>query len=191
MSLYPTRLTPVPRDEPPHMHALPRPRTHSTGPVGTTPGPPCLQSRRGEMSPNTPSLVNVLPVHHSPGLCQMAGPPTEVTPFNVPQHVLPRSPLAPIGEHSQITRFALPSSLTPYEPLTREPPPGYPIMSPSRGVPSTFMELLSQMIHSQLETLHTPSHIQGPSMFREPYPVANPLTAPATFVHFPNPRLIS
>src|SRR5882724_660385 len=100
-------------------------------------------------------------------------PPTEVTPFNVPRHVLPWSPLALIGEYSQFTGFAPPSSSTPYESLMREPPPppppGYPTASPSCGAPSTFMELLSQMIHSQLETPRTPSHLQGVSTFREPY----------------------
>src|SRR5882724_8689552 len=160
------------------MPALPRPRTCSTGPVGTTPGPPCPQSRQGGMSPNTPSMVNVLPVHNGPDLRQLECPPIKATPFNTPQHILPRSPLAPIGEHSQTTGFSLPSSLTPYEPLAREPPPGHLTTSPSRGMPSTFIEPLSQMIHSRLETLHTPSCMQGPSMFRELYPVANPPTAP-------------
>jgi len=147
MSLYSTRRTHILQDKPPHMAAFPRPRTHSTGPVGTTPGPPHPQYRRGGMSPNTPSVVNVSPVHHSPDLHQTEGPPIKVTPFNVPQHILPQSPLAPIEEHPQITRFSLLSSSTPYEPLAREPPPGYPITSPSRGVPSTFMEPLSWMIH--------------------------------------------
>jgi len=55
----------------------------------------------------------------------------------------------------------------------REPPPGYPTASPSRGAPSTFMEPLSRMIHSRLETPCTPSHLQGASTFREPYPVTN------------------
>src|SRR5882724_6445135 len=191
MNLYPIRRTPIPWYEPPHMPTIPRPRTRSTGLVGTTPGPPRPQSRRGGTSPTTPSLVNVSPVNHSPDLRQMEGPLTEATPFNVPRHVLPRSPLAPIGEHSQFTGFAPLSSSTPYEPLTREPPPRYPTSSPARGIPSTFMELLSQMIHSQLETPCTPSRLQGPSTFREPYPVANPPTAPAAFVHSPDPRLVS
>src|SRR5882724_8697815 len=124
MSLYPTRQTPVLQDEPPHMTAIPRPHMRSTGPVGTTLGPPRLQFRQGGMILTTPSMVNVSPVHHSPDLHQMEGPSTEVTPFNVPQHVLPQSPLAPIGEHSQVTRFTLPSSSTPYEPPAREPPLG-------------------------------------------------------------------
>src|SRR5882724_11416770 len=138
-----------------------------------------------------PSMVNVSPVHYSPDLHQMEGPLTEVTHFNIPQHVLPQSPLAPIGEHPQVTGFTLSSSSTPYEPLSREPPPGYPIASPSRGAPSTFMELLSRMIHLWLETPHTPSCMQGPSTFREPYLVAQPPTAPVTFVHSPDPRTIS
>src|SRR5882724_3588250 len=191
MSLYTTRRTPVPWDEPLHMPAIPRPRMRSTGPVGTTPGPPLPQSRRGGTSPTTPSLVNVSPIHHSLGLHQMEGPPTEVTPFNVPRHVLPRSPLAPIGEHPQVTGFTPPSSSTPYELLRREPPPGYPTASPSRGAPSTFMEPLSRMIHSRLEMPRTPSRLQGPSTFREPYPEANPPTDPAAFGHSPDPRLDS
>src|SRR5882724_11703412 len=106
-------------------------------------------------------------------------------------NVLPWSPLAPIGEHSQVTRFVLPSSWTPYEPLAREPPPRYPTSSPASGMPSTFMEPLSRIIHSRLETPCTLSCLEGPSTFREPYPVANPPMAPATFVHSPDPRPVA
>src|SRR5882724_2883383 len=74
-----------------------------------------------------------------------------------------------------------------FEPLVREPPPRYPTSSPARGMPSTFMEPLSWMVHLRLETLHTLSRMQGPSTFREPYPVTQTLTAPATFVHSPDP----
>src|SRR5882724_11460423 len=73
----------------------------------------------------------------------------------------------------------------------REPLLENPITSPSRGVPSTFMEPLSQMVHSWLETPHTLSHVQGPCTFREPYPVTQTPTAPATFVHSSHPRLIA
>src|SRR5882724_3968001 len=118
------------------MPTLPRPHTRSTGPVGTTLGPPHLQSRRGGTSLTTPSLVNILPVHHSRDLRQMEGPLTKATPFNVPRHILPRSPLALIREHSQFTGFALPSSSTHYEPLAREPLPRYPTSSPARWMPS-------------------------------------------------------
>src|SRR5882724_5295896 len=121
----------------------------------------------------------------------MEGPPTEATPFNVPQHVLPWSPLALIGEHSPFTGFSLPSLSTPYEPLTREPPPRYLTSSRAKGVPSTFMEPLSRIIHLQLEMPCTPSRLQGPSTFREPYPVANPPMAPTTFVHSPDPQPVS
>src|SRR5882724_9824519 len=58
-------------------------------------------------------------------------------------------------------------------------------------MPSTFMEPLSQVIHLRLVILCTPSHLQGPSTFREPYPVANPPMAPAPFVHSPDPRPVS
>src|SRR5882724_259285 len=143
------------------------------------------------MSPTTPSLVNVSPIHHSPNLCQMEGPLTKVTPFNIPRHVLPWSPLAPIREHSQVTRFAPPSSSTPYKPLVREPPPRYLTSSPARGMPSTFMEPLSQIIHSQLDMPCMPLCLQGPSTFRDPYPVANPPMASTTFVHSPDPRPVS
>src|SRR5882724_6566099 len=47
------------------------------------------------------------------------------------------------------------------------------------------------MVHSWLETPRTPSHMQAPSTFREPYPVTRTLTAPATFVHSPDPRPIA
>src|SRR5882724_9297103 len=170
------------------MPTLPRPRTRSTGPVGTTPGPPHPQSRRGGTSPNTPSMVNISPVHYGPDPHQLEGPPIEATPFNVPQHVLPWSPLALIGEHFQTTGFALLSLSTPYEPLAMEPPPRYLMTSPDRGMPTTLMELLSQMIHSRLETLRMPLRMQEPSTFREPYPVANPLTVPAMFIHSPDPQ---
>src|SRR5882724_10742186 len=143
------------------------------------------------MSPTTPSLVNILPIHHSPDLHQMEGPLTEATPFNIPRHVLPWSPLAQIREHSQFTGFTPLSSSTPYELLTREPLPRYPTSSPARGMPNTFMEPLSRIIHSRLETPRTLSHLQGPSTFREPYPVANPPTAPTAFVHSPDPQPVS
>src|SRR5882724_3479191 len=41
----------------------------------------------------------------------------DTTPFNVLQHILPQSPLALIQEQSHISRFAPPSSSTPYMPM--------------------------------------------------------------------------
>jgi len=58
-------------------------------------------------------------------------------------------------------------------------------------MPSTFMEPLSQMVHSRLETPCTLSRMQVPSTFRELYPVTQTPMAPATFVHSPDPRPIS
>jgi len=63
MSLYPIKRTPVLQDKPPQMPALPRPCTHSTGPVGTTPGPPCHNLGKGNK-----------PEHHLCGEC-IASPP--------------------------------------------------------------------------------------------------------------------
>jgi len=53
------------------------------------------------------------------------------------------------------------------------------------------MEPLSQLMHAILEAPCTPSCIQGPTLFRTPYPMANPPTAPTMFMHSPNPHLIS
>ena len=97
--------------------------------------------------------------------------------------------MIPVGSDLRtlhIAGFTPPSSLILYVPMARDPPPEYPIASPPRGAPSVYMEPLSVMIHSRLETPSTPSHIQEPSAFREPYPVANPLTAPMTLIYSPN-----
>src|SRR5882724_1000968 len=53
------------------------------------------------------------------------------------------------------------------------------------------MKPLSRMVHSRLETPHTPSRLQGLSTFREPYPVTQPPTTPAAFVHAPDPQPIA
>src|SRR5882672_3436602 len=47
-NLYSSRHTPTTREQPPHMLALPRPRTCSSGPVGTTPTPPPRPTSRQE-----------------------------------------------------------------------------------------------------------------------------------------------
>src|SRR5882724_7536740 len=123
------------------------------------------------MSPTTSSLVNIPPVHHSLGLHQMEGPPAKATPFNVPRHVLPWSPLAPIGEHPQVTGFAPPSSSTPYEPLMREPPPRVPNCIPLSRSPQHLYGAVEQDDPLTFgDAAHTVT--QGSSTFREPYPVA-------------------
>ena len=52
MSLYLTRQSPVLWDKPPHIPAVAQHQTHSTGPVGTTPGPEHPQSMHEKRSPH-------------------------------------------------------------------------------------------------------------------------------------------
>ena len=124
--------------------------------------------------------------HNSQDLPQVEGPLTDAPPFNIPHHVPPQSPLALIQEHSHTTGFTPPLSSTPYGPLEGNPPPGYPIASQSRGAPSAFMEPLSQLMHARLAVPCTPSHDKGLTLFREPYPLANPPPASTMFIHFTN-----
>jgi len=126
--------------------------------------------------------------HHSQDIPQVENPLAETPLFNVPCYVLQQSPLAPIREHSHTMGFAPPSSSTPYGPLASDPLPGYPIASPSREAPSMFMEPLSQLMHTRSVVLCTPLHGEGLTSFRAPYPMANPLTAPTTFMQLPNPH---
>jgi len=189
MSLYTTRRTPVPRDEPPHMVALPRPRTRSTGPVGTTPAPPRSQSRREGRSPTLTSVSSVTPSHHTHDLPFGGGPLTGTPPFNVPRHVLPRSPLGPITEHSMATGFAPVSASTPYGVLEEAAPPSYPVASPTREAPSAFMQLLDRLMNTRSVAPRTGSR-DGPPSFRAPYPMTSPLMAPTGVTHSPNPRPI-
>jgi len=141
------------------------------------------------MSLTTPSLVNVSPVHHSPDLRQMEGPPTEAT-LSTSLNMYCLVTLAPIGEHSQFTGFAhcrrrRPMSHSQGSPCLGTRPP------PQLGGCQHFHGTVGRMIHSRLETPRTPSCLQGPSTFREPYPVSHPSMAPAAFVHSPDPRPVS
>jgi len=54
----------------------------------------------------------------------------------------------------------------------REPPPRVPDCIPSRE-PQHLYGAVEPDDHSRLETPCTPSHLQGASTFREPYPVTN------------------
>src|SRR5882724_9717961 len=99
----------------------------------------------------TLSLVSsITPSHHSQDLPQEASPLAEPPPFSVPSHVLLRSPLVPIWEHSHITGFAPTLPLTPYGPLASDPLPIYPITSPAREAPSAFMQPLNQLMNTRL-----------------------------------------
>ena len=154
-------------------------------------GPQHPQSRHEGRSLNLSSVSSMTLSHHSQDIPQAAGPLAETPLFNVPHHVLQQYPLAPIREHSHPTGFTPVSSLTPYQPLAGDPLPGYPIASPSRESPSVFMEPLSQLIHPRLEAPCTPSHSEGLTLFRVPYPMSNSPTAPTMFVHSLDPCLIT
>src|SRR5882724_8509339 len=105
-----------------------------------------------------------------------------------PCHVLPLYPLVLIWEHSHITGFAPILSSTPYDPLAGDPPPVYPVASSVREAPSAFMQPLNQLMNTRLAALCTPLHAEGVTLFRVPYPLANPPTAPTMFMHSPNPH---
>jgi len=107
-----------------------------------------------------------------------------------PTHVLQRLPLALIREHFHTTGFALASESTPYGQLEGDPPLEYPLASPSREAPSAFMASLTQLMHFRSEAPHTLLCSEGLALFRVPYPVANPPTAPTTFIHSPIPHPI-
>src|SRR5882724_3428126 len=149
MSLYTMRRTPVPLDEHHHMVALPPHRTRSTGPVGTMPAPPLSQSRREGRSPTLTSVSSVTLSHHTQDLPFGGGPLTDTPPFNVPRHVLPRSPLGPITEHSMVTGFAPVSASTPYGVLEEAAPPSYPVTSPTWDAPSAFMQPLDRLMNTR------------------------------------------
>ena len=131
------------------------------------------------------------PSHHSQDSPFREGPLAGAPTFNIPQNVLTRSPLVLITEHLTITGFAPTSASTLYGPLGCEPPPVYPVASPTREAPSAFMQPLNRVMNSRSANLHTLSHRAVLPSFREPYPVVNPLTAPTTFVHSQNPWPIS
>src|SRR5882724_6978416 len=67
------------------------------------------------------------------------------------------------------------------------PPPIYPVTSPTREAPIVFMQPLYQLINTRLAAQCTLSHGEGLPSFRAPYPLASPLTAPTAFIHLPNP----
>src|SRR5882724_7278838 len=99
--------------------------------------------------------------------------------------------LVPIMEHPTITGFSPTSVSTPYGPLGGEPLPVYPVTSPAREAPSAFMQPLDQLMNTRSAAPCTLSHGEGLPLFRAPYPLASPLAALTTFIHLPNPHLIT
>src|SRR5467141_4659020 len=123
-NLYPSRHTPTTREQPPHMPALPRPRTHSSGPVGMTPIPPRPTSRREGGSLHHLSLPASSPTVDNMQSHSM-GPPMEEYPGSTPttrpgwfheaHQILQASPpFQLILEDPPTTSFALASASTPY-----------------------------------------------------------------------------
>src|SRR5882672_12070443 len=107
------------------MLALPRPRTRSSGPVGTTPIPPQLMSRREGGSPHHLSLPASSPTVDNMQSHTMGPPPMEEhagsTPatrpgwFNEAQRILQASPpFQPILEEPPPSSFAPASVSTPF-----------------------------------------------------------------------------
>ena len=103
MSLYPTRQNPVLWGEPPYMPTLPQLQTHSTGQVGTTPGPKHPLSKHERRSPHLSLVLSVALSHHSQDNPQLESPWARMPFFNQPHHVLQHSQQTPIREHSHMT----------------------------------------------------------------------------------------
>src|SRR5712664_3856184 len=126
-NLYSSKRTPTTREQPPHMPVLPRPRTRSSGPVGTTPIPPQLTSRREGGIPHHLSLPASSPTVDNMQSCTMGPPPMEkyagsnptTRPgwFNEAHQILRASPpFQPILEEPPCTSFAPASVSTPFGP---------------------------------------------------------------------------
>src|SRR5882724_12133249 len=113
-------------DAPPHMPEVARPRTRSSGPVGTTPLPMRPQSRREGRSPHSlpggPWSEIGIPHQRRTSLAEnvffTVGNPISTTtpgPGSDPLRSY-SSPLLPISEGAHPTSFAPASSSTPYVP---------------------------------------------------------------------------
>ena len=115
MSLYPTKQTPIPWDEPPHMPAMPQPWTHSTSPVETTPGPEFPQSRHEREILHfslVPSVASSQHIQETPQLEDLLVDTQDICTmetlfFNQPHHLLQQSPLTLIMD-SHTPRGLLP-----------------------------------------------------------------------------------
>jgi len=137
------------------MPALPQLWAHSTGPVGTTPGPKHPQSRHERRSPHLSLVLSMASSHHSQEIPQLQSPLAGTPFFNLLCHVLQQFPLALIREHLHTTGFTPTSSSTPYGKLAGDPLSEYPLASPTREAPSVFITPLSQIMHCRSEA---PTH---------------------------------
>src|SRR5882672_3429948 len=194
VNLYSLRRTPTMREQPPHMAALPQPRTRSSGPVGTTPIPPRPTSRREGGSPHHLSLPASSPTVDNMQSCTMGPPPMEEyagsTPttrpgwFNKAQQLLRASPpFQPILEEPPHAGFAPALVSTPFSPWERWPGNEHPPAPPPGEASHAFMAPLSHLMHPRSAALHTPSRSKAPASFSATYPTIQPTMTMPAFVH--------
>src|SRR5882672_6024727 len=124
-NLYASRCTPTTHKQPPHMPAIPQCRTRSSGPVGTTPIPPCPTSRREDRIPHRVTLPVSSPASdHLPsplrGTLPVEGPSQGATNLRswmqraTERALRPSSPFMLIFEELPPTNFAPVMASTPY-----------------------------------------------------------------------------
>src|SRR5882672_3794463 len=202
MNLYPSRRTLTTREQPPHMLALPQPRTRSSGLVGTTPIPPRLTSRREGGSPHHLSLPASSPTVDNMQSHMMGLPPMEESTGSTPttrpgwrneaQRLLRASPpFQPILEEPPRASFAPTAVSTPFCPWERWPGNEHPPAPPLEEASRAFMAPLSHLMHPRSAALHTPSRSEAPVSFSAPYPMFQPAVTTPAFVHSPNPHPIA
>src|SRR5882724_8683110 len=163
--------TPPLCDAPLHMPELARPRTRSSGPVGTTPLPVCPQSRREGRSPHSlpgvPWLESGIPHQRRTSLTEnvffiVENPISTTTPGPRSDPLRSySSPLLPISEGAHPASFAPVLSSTPYVPPGRQPWN----KRTSGEASQMFMGPLKQLMHPRSATLHTPSWYEAPASF--------------------------
>src|SRR5882672_9026888 len=201
VNFYSSRCMPTTCEQPPHMLALPSPRRHSSGPVGTTPAPPRPTSRQEGGSPHHLSLPASSPTADNMQSHTMGPPPMEEyagsTPttrpgwFNKAQRILRASPpFQPILEEPPRASFAPALVSTPFGPWERWPGNEHLSAPPPEEASHTFMAPLSRLMHPRSAALHTPSRSQAPTSFSAPYPTIQPSATMEAFIHSPNPRPI-
>src|SRR5882672_4762610 len=199
---YCSRRTLTTREQPPHMPALPRPRTHSSGPVGTTPIPPRPTSRREGRSPHHLSLPASSPTVDNMQSRTTGPPPMEESAGSTPTtrpgwrneaQRLPRAspPFQPILEELPCASFAPTAMSTPFSPWERWPSNEHPPAPPPEEASHAFMAPLSRLMHPRSAALRTPSQSEAPVSFSAPYPTIQPTVTMPTFVHSPNPHPIA
>src|SRR5467141_1859207 len=173
VNIYSSRRTPTTREQPPHMPALPQPRTRSSGPVGTTPIPPRPTSRREGGSSHHLSLPASSPTVDNMQSRTMGPPPMEEptgsTPTTRPgwhneaQRLLQASPpFQPILEEPPRASFAPTAVSTPFSTWERWPSNEHPPAPPPEEASCAFMAPLSHLMHPRSAVVCTLSRSEAP-----------------------------